>query len=560
MNMHPLTKKWYRSAVVRLFGSIAGSIIGLSSVTCTSTDTTIAGSGSQAGNGRITCVVHYSDGSTVSNAAVFLRSNGYTAAPDSEKAKNPHRNEFTDANGMVYIDSVDTGTYCIEVNDGEHHAVLLTCSVTQKDTLVALPDDTLFPTGTITAALSPLPDDSAATYIAVYGLERIAAYDTARNIFTINDVPRGSYTLSVVPSSESYSPIDIDGIIAVSDETTDVGSIDLVTRSVLPRSMRLYVNTSLTGANLPDTITEFPVLVRLRAENFDFSRATSDGGDVRFTKPDGKLLGYEIELWDPIGQHADVWVSLDTVYGNDSTHYFVMSWGNPEALDGANSEKVFDTANSVAAVWHLNYTSSDATSGNNDGVASSASDTAGLIGSCKKFNGTDSITIPGLLGTPSSVTLSAWVRLDSTTPGGGSDIVSIGDAVILRNDYDLDSIGTAGMVHLSENRFYYNVISKTFLKRSGWHFVAFTLDYASVAASLYIDGVKVASRTDLPTAINYSGVGVNTYIGKHGNGKNEFGFFGCIDEVRVYRKAVTPGYIKLSYMNQKAKDVLIDFR
>ena len=51
----------------------------------------------------------------------------------------------TDANGAFSIDSIDTGGYYIEINDGKSHAVLLTCDIMERDTLVRIPDDTLYP-------------------------------------------------------------------------------------------------------------------------------------------------------------------------------------------------------------------------------------------------------------------------------------------------------------------------------------------------------------------------------------------------------------------------------
>ena len=60
---------------------------------------------------------------------------------------------------------------------------------------------------------------------------------------------------------------------------------------------------------------------------------------------------------------------------------------------------------------------------------------SGIIGGAKKFDGSSYMQVPGLLGTPQSITLSAWVHLDSTI-GFSQDIVSLGDAVAIRADRD----------------------------------------------------------------------------------------------------------------------------
>lgn len=119
---------------------------------------------------------------------MYLRPQDYTVDL-ARKLPVSRRDAHTDAHGLFSIDSVDTGSYCIEVNDVKSHAVLLNCTITLNDTLVKIPSDTL-----------------------------------------------------------------------------------------------LYLNTSPTGADVAGTVTNFPVLVRLRANNFDFSLAKADGSDLRFSK------------------------------------------------------------------------------------------------------------------------------------------------------------------------------------------------------------------------------------------------------------------------------------
>jgi len=51
-----------------------------------------------------------------------------------------------------------------------------------------------------------------------------------------------------------------------------------------PYAKQLYLNTSASGANVPGTVENFPVLVRLNSGNFDFSQAQKNGNDIRFNK------------------------------------------------------------------------------------------------------------------------------------------------------------------------------------------------------------------------------------------------------------------------------------
>ena len=50
----------------------------------------------------------------------------------------------------------------------------------------------------------------------------------------------------------------------------------------------------------------FPLLVRIHQDFFDFSQAESRGEDIRFSA-NGKPLAYQIEHWNATGGHAAVW-------------------------------------------------------------------------------------------------------------------------------------------------------------------------------------------------------------------------------------------------------------
>ena len=58
----------------------------------------------------------------------------------------------------------------------------------------------------------------------------------------------------------------------------------------------MYLVTDSAGADLPASVVEknFPLLVRLNTECFDFSQANPQGEDVRFSS-NGKPLDYQIE-------------------------------------------------------------------------------------------------------------------------------------------------------------------------------------------------------------------------------------------------------------------------
>ena len=73
----------------------------------------------------------------------------------------------------------------------------------------------------------------------------------------------------------------------------------------------IYLITTPDGANLPEASSEenFPVLVRLHSDFFDFSTAHPQGHDIRFVS-DGLNLPYQIEQWDASIGNASIWESV----------------------------------------------------------------------------------------------------------------------------------------------------------------------------------------------------------------------------------------------------------
>jgi hypothetical protein len=519
----------------------------------------ITGTGSQAGNGRIACVVYNEDGSPAAGATIRLRSKDFIAKQHTDSTDTVSQNALTDKNGAFTIDSVDSGSYSIEINDGNSHAVLLTCDMTSSDTLLKLPKATLLPTGIIKGTFTSGPDQSSSLSIRIYGLERSGLYDSATGEFFIYDVPSGKYTIRILANSGNLKPIEIPNIILPPDRISDIGDIDFVRQSTWIYSQKIYINTSSTGADIKGNVTNFPLLLRLRSDNFDFKNSKSDGSDIRFTKRNSAPLSYEIERWDADKQEAEIWVKIDTIFGNNSIQYFMMYTGNPDAIDSSNGGAVFDTSNGFAGVWHLKETDGnayDATNNGFNGKDSGCTPVSGIIGNCRSFSNKSFLKIPGLLNTPSNVTLSAWAQCDTST-GAGQEVLSMGDAVLIRMD-DNSGMGTIGSFFYDSSN-YTSTKNGNFYAKTGWHHIAYSFDSEKHLQKLFIDGLLSATTSD-SGYIYYTGLGTDTYIGKHGNKKLGFCFTGRIDEARVNNFAVSSDYIKLCFMNQRVDDKLVNFK
>ncbi|RLE69579.1 MAG: hypothetical protein DRJ43_03785, partial [Thermoprotei archaeon] len=84
-------------------------------------------------------------------------------------------------------------------------------------------------------------------------------------------------------------------------------------------------------------LANYQVKVELTPSNFDYSKAKSDGGDLRFYQADGIELDYWIENWNTSGT-STIWVEV-TTSGTDTIY---MYYGNPSASSASNGTATFE--------------------------------------------------------------------------------------------------------------------------------------------------------------------------------------------------------------------------
>jgi hypothetical protein len=134
-----------------------------------------------------------------------------------------------------------------------------------------------------------------------------------------------------------------------------------------------------------------------------------------------------------------------------------------------------------------------------------------IINNGFSFNGASKKRAPGLLNTPTSVSVAAWVNL-TTADSGGSEVVSLGDHFSIR----LDESSSTKVYYYNGSSYGSLSVSQTFAG-SGWHHLVATFDDDNDLMKLYIDG-ELAGSTTAASSISYSGLRSNTVIGQHGNG------------------------------------------
>lgn len=473
---------------------------------------------------------------------------------------------ITDSQGVFRMDSVKRGEYFLEVNDSASRGLLLPCTLTGDTSEVILGKSALQPTGIVTGSIVPPEGFPGRTYVQVYGLDRQVKADSATGAFRMEGMPAGIYTLRAVYSSPAVDPREIDSVESTPLDTNDIGAVRLAAfenenYSAWPHSMRLYLNTTAAGANVPGPVDGFPVLIRLDKDNFDFSQ--SRGADIRFADAKGKRLRYEVERWDSAAAVAELWVRVDRVAGNSNTQYLTLHWGLAGAQPLADSRQVFGADAGFAGVWHLNEDAADTVTADlykdavgydpaADRIAST--DRTGLIAYGAAFSPGDYITVPvanPLLQPNDKLTVSAWVRAARTSSLGGN-ILSMGDSYNLR----LTPAGSCAFLFFNGETVQVETPKGLDLLDSAWHHLAGVYDGANL--TLYVDG-KQSGRAAAKGSFDYR-YWPGFVIGRHGNRKPGYDFIGGIDQVEVSGEtARSADWIKLAYENQRAGAKLVEF-
>jgi hypothetical protein len=472
--------------------------------------------------------------------------------------------DTTDFNGNFCVTTLRQGTFNIQAVHlvSKTRALIWEVLVPKNQETVSVPQTSLKKCGTVQILL---PDSSGSGTGTVYipGTTFFTSLDKGRAI--IDSVPAGTVlAVRFIDTSDTTRNRVVTTNISVSSGDTAT----IADTSLWKHSMNLYLNTASTGAAVFGTVENFPVLVRLTAGNFSFGQAKADGSDCRFTKSNGSPLPYEIERWDASLRSAEIWVKVDTVFGNDSSHFITMYWGNPNAAGASNAAPVFDTSNGFQGVWHLGDPQGapvkDATLNHYDGIPSDTSPVtaAGIIDGANAFDGLSNYiqmkgTKSGKLDFPQDgfYTVSAWVFANK-----------------LNN--------VQQMIVSKDNQRQYHLQ----MKLNNWEFSVFidSTGYESVrwpaavnewshivgvrngsSSLLYVNGVRVDSVDTITAAVQLPrNTSYDVTIGKISQNPDSstFHFNGVIDEVRMSNVSRSPDWIKLCYMNQKASDRLVIFK
>jgi hypothetical protein len=483
---------------------------------------------------------------------------------------------LTDAKGNYRLGHIAAGTYALEAGfaSAGMKARVKDIEITAGNIEVAVDTGRMQKTGTVIVGLAGMmPHGGDYVYLpGTSAFTMIDAPDSVAGQAVLSDVPTGTFTNLIYVSVGDSQNTDL-----ITD-TMSVHPGDTVASAYAAwkYAKQLFLNTTVSGADIPGNVNNFPLLVRLSDATFDFSQAQSGGEDIRFAKPNGSPLAHEIERWDATERRAEIWVKVDTVYGNSSSQRINMYWGasTSSAAPTSNGAAVFDTTSGFQGVWHLGDnggTVLDATKNRYNGTRKgNQSRVAGAVGYGQYFDGSGDYTEIANIGNPDTAgfTVCAWIKLAVakerlaiiSKSKGGLPSSSYGWLVTLDQTGALQAFAASDTGNWGDAHTFVLTSKTVITDTSAWHHVAVVINRTgNKNCRLFIDAADVTIPTggDITTVSSVVNA-LPMRIGSEEDGDNQWK--GSIDDCSVSFRIRSPDWVRLCYMNQRVDDKLIVFK
>ncbi|MFM1769201.1 MAG: hypothetical protein RJA22_1730 [Verrucomicrobiota bacterium] len=311
-----------------------------------------------------------------------------------------------------------------------------------------------------------------------------------------------------------------------------------------PRAASFYILTTGDGANLPAAAEErdFPVLLRLHRDCFDFGAAAADGSDVRFATPSGQPLAHAIDEWDAAAGVGAVWVRIPVIRGQEQQEVR-MHWGGAGGPAAAGA--VFSRSNGFLSVWHLGASVRDA-AGTLESKDTGTTPVPGVVGAARHFPGGQGVfggeRIPDYPAGTAAHSTEAWFRAEkpnTTLIGWGNEGGGRGSKVRMQ---------LRSPPHLHVDSDFCDVKAPDRLPLGQWIHVVHT--HENGEGRLYLNGQLAAQAR---TALNIRSP-ARLWLG---GWYHRYDFVGALDEVRISQVARSPDWVRLAYENQKPLGTLV---
>jgi len=298
------------------------------------------------------------------------------------------------------------------------------------------------------------------------------------------------------------------------------------------------------------TLTDFPLTVFLSASNFDFTKARSDGYDIRFTSDDEiTLLKYERDRHDDVNELAEYHVKVPSISSSVDTDIYIY-YGYASASDGADPTNVWDT--NFKGIWHLKEVGNgtadeykDSTAGVHHGTGDSGAYPAqvdAVIGKGQNTTGNKRLTVAHHSDLNlNNLTMECWIN-QNANPTQAQQILAkhkSSFSACYNFWYSISApFNFEFTVNIGGSR---KICKSTVLPTNGvWYHILGTYD--GINLKIYIDGEldnTVAQTGTVATSTN------PLYFAKVADGNSNGNF--KMDEVRVSNTVRLAEYAKASY-------------
>ena len=311
----------------------------------------------------------------------------------------------------------------------------------------------------------------------------------------------------------------------------------------------MFILTTPDGADLPESsvVEDFPLLVRLHKDFFDFGEAGEKGEDLRFASADAKPLAYQIDEWDAKRGTASIWVRIPKISGN-SRQEIKLHWGKADAKSESDGAAVFNKSNGFLSVWHMNEKVKDEV-GSVESKDTGTKAATGIVGPARNFPGGKGISCGDRIATypvgAASHTSEVWFRAEKSN----------GNVLAWGNEHGQGKVVMSyrSPPHVRMECYFSgaDVEGKGRIPFGEWAHVVHT--YEKGLSKLYVNGKLdgVSKTNDAPLAIKSP---AHLFIG---GWYDNYDFIGDIDEVRVSNVVRSPDWVRLQYENQKPAQTLV---
>ena len=388
-----------------------------------------------------------------------------------------------------------------------------------------------------------LDEGDVAEAAIVYGTDAALSAPTTNVVGSALSAGAYAASLSGLASGTTYwwKLVASNGVNRAETDAASFRTLDVI----VPTDYARRVPAVLSGYAGTDTLTNFPILVKLAAGQplgFDYADCAADGSDIRFAASDGTMLSHEIESWDTNGT-SYVWVKVPVLSGK-TTALSLYYGADPNALPAVNPADVWTR---YAAVFHGGSTIADSTGksaavrANTVTGSASGGKVGGVMSKAQQSVTGVQFSNPVKSGAMSSATkasVSGWYKRSNS----GNTVITAAN---------VGAWGGGGFLALVEGGSYFSVaVSSTHQGTGGqgalvkdvWGHLAFACDGSNVSS--YFNGSGIYSGSKGKTMSDPG----ETYwaIGSYSAAGND-GFIGDMDEVRFFNGVASADWFKAEY-------------